>query len=323
MSDESIAVPMMESVSEDGTPPLRRAGPGAALRAGREQQGLTVTDVAHQLKLFPRQVEALEADHYAALPGRIFVRGFVRNYARALGLDADALVREAESILEPAGSTPGTALPSSSGKAIVLPESAPMPGSAPRAKGAFPWKSTVAILIVVAVIAWIIVGREDSSGTISMSVSPTPEVASEPVPESPAAPDTASAATASTDTPAPVASVPVPAPEVVAPPPVSVGIVPTPVTPSTSGVETRSSGPMSDREIRLSFENESWIEIRDGTGRVILAQLNAPGSEQVVQGTPPFSLVIGGANGVKLVYRDRVVDLMPHTRTDVARLTLE
>src|SRR5438477_12689561 len=65
---------------------------GAQLRAAREALGLSQEIVAQQLKLAPRQVRALEEDDYAKLPGRTFVRGFVRNYARAFGLDAEDLV---------------------------------------------------------------------------------------------------------------------------------------------------------------------------------------------------------------------------------------
>jgi cytoskeleton protein RodZ len=65
---------------------------GARLRAAREAAGLTVDAVAQQLKLAPRQVVALEEDDFQRLPGRTFVRGFTRNYARFLRLDADALL---------------------------------------------------------------------------------------------------------------------------------------------------------------------------------------------------------------------------------------
>jgi len=65
---------------------------GAALRAAREAAGLSADAVAQQLKLHPRQVRAIEEDDYGRLPGRTFVRGFVRNYARLVNLDADAIV---------------------------------------------------------------------------------------------------------------------------------------------------------------------------------------------------------------------------------------
>ena len=67
-------------------------GAGAQLRATREAFGLSLEEVAQQLKLAPRQVIALEDEDFAQLPGRTFVRGFVRNYARLLNLDGDQLL---------------------------------------------------------------------------------------------------------------------------------------------------------------------------------------------------------------------------------------
>jgi len=65
---------------------------GALLRAAREAAGLSVEAVAQQLKLAPRQVRALESDDFENLPGRTFVRGFIRNYARLTGLDANRVL---------------------------------------------------------------------------------------------------------------------------------------------------------------------------------------------------------------------------------------
>ena len=72
--------------------PAGSAAAGALLRAARESAGLSLDAVAQQLKLAPRQVKALEDDDFALLPGRTFVRGFVRNYARLVRLDADAVL---------------------------------------------------------------------------------------------------------------------------------------------------------------------------------------------------------------------------------------
>ncbi len=69
-------------------------GSGARLRAAREAAGLSVDQVAQQLKLAPRQVKALEDENFAELPGRTFSRGFLRNYARLLNLDAEDLLQQ-------------------------------------------------------------------------------------------------------------------------------------------------------------------------------------------------------------------------------------
>lgn len=77
-----------KKVGADRTPTV-----GQTLRAAREAARMTIVDVAQSLKFSPRQVEQLEADDYAALPGNTIVRGFTRSYARLLKLDADALLQ--------------------------------------------------------------------------------------------------------------------------------------------------------------------------------------------------------------------------------------
>jgi cytoskeleton protein RodZ len=75
--------------------------------------------------------------------------------------------------------------------------------------------------------------------------------------------------------------------------------------------------------VKLKFEREAWVEIRDRSGRRILSQLNPAGTEKVVSGQPPLSLVVGNAAGVRVTHNDQSVDLAPYIQVDVARLTLE
>ncbi|WP_287367560.1 helix-turn-helix transcriptional regulator, partial [Thauera sp.] len=79
MSNDQSREPAADIAHED----VR--SPGAVLRAAREARGESVSEVAFALKLNPRQIAALEADNFSALPGMAFVRGFLRNYARYLG----------------------------------------------------------------------------------------------------------------------------------------------------------------------------------------------------------------------------------------------
>ena len=72
-----------------------RLGAGGMLRSAREAAGLSIDAVAQQLKLAPRQVKAIEEEDFSHLPGRTFVRGFVRNYARLVRLDTDTVIARA------------------------------------------------------------------------------------------------------------------------------------------------------------------------------------------------------------------------------------
>ncbi|WP_176591659.1 helix-turn-helix domain-containing protein [Sphingobium sp. EM0848] len=67
--------------------PERLGTPGARLRAAREAQGLSIQDVATRTRIAQRQLEAIERDDYAALPGIPYAVGFARAYARAIDVD--------------------------------------------------------------------------------------------------------------------------------------------------------------------------------------------------------------------------------------------
>jgi cytoskeleton protein RodZ len=304
------------SVSTEAAEPSAPAGPtpGEQLRAERQRQGLSVGEVARQLKLATRQVEALERDDHASLPGSIFVRGFLRNYARALGLDADALVRKAfgETDAPPAagpaaGATPAP-LPSPLQDKSSL--NVPVESGVPRRRGAAPWIAAGAVLAVAAVAAVVLLaGRGPATpsstevaigGAGSAAIPPpadTPPAAASPEASPEAAPAREDEASLASARSAPVA----------------------PVAEPSNAVVIGTRGP----EMLFRFSRESWVEIRDGDGRVIFSQLNPEGSERVVRGKPPLELVVGNASGVALAYRGKSVDLGPHTRSDVARLTLE
>ncbi len=97
----------------------------------------------------------------------------------------------------------------------------------------------------------------------------------------------------------------------------------TPVAASASAPAEDRSGEAGRRRITLHFERESWVEIKSGSGKLLVAQLHAAGSERVVEGLPPFAVVIGNAQYVRLTYNHKPVDLIPHVKVEVARFTLE
>src|SRR6267154_6022997 len=92
---------------------------GATLLKERRRQGLSLGDISRQLKLSVRQVEALERDDYSAYKGPVFIHGFIRNYAKLLGLDPKPLIRATDSMLNPP--QPASLLPSEPEQARPLP----------------------------------------------------------------------------------------------------------------------------------------------------------------------------------------------------------
>ncbi len=78
--------------------PAADAGPrtipasGAEIRDERERLGLTLESIAEKTKIRPSHLQAIEEERFAELPAAVFVRGFLREYARCLGLPGDAII---------------------------------------------------------------------------------------------------------------------------------------------------------------------------------------------------------------------------------------
>lgn len=262
---------------------------GDALTAARQAQNLSVIDVANRLKLSVHQVEALEQGAYERLPGAVFVRGFTRNYARLLKLDPDAMVRAVDAQLPHAVA----ASSASSGEMNI-----PMP-----AKTGGRWPIIAGLAAVVFLGAALVDVLWPESPSSSVAVAPP-----QPAPDS---------------SPEPVAST---APAVEAPPAAASNIAPAAVASQPPAAMTANYEPGANGggpALRLAFEQQSWVQVRDAAGKVVLEALFPAGSSREISVRPPLTLVIGNAPGVRLTYGDRAIDLAPHTRVAVARLTLE
>jgi cytoskeleton protein RodZ len=83
------ALPLKKSRKQDMSMGL----PGVHLRQAREARRLTQADVALQLRLTTRVIDAIEHDDYKQLPGEIFVRGYLRGYARLVALSEDDIIQ--------------------------------------------------------------------------------------------------------------------------------------------------------------------------------------------------------------------------------------
>ena len=66
---------------------------GGRLREVREARGLTLAQAAAATRILPRYLQALEEGDFEQLPGDVYARGFIRNYAQFLGIPADELIQ--------------------------------------------------------------------------------------------------------------------------------------------------------------------------------------------------------------------------------------
>jgi cytoskeleton protein RodZ len=269
--------------------------------AARQAQNLSLTDVANRLKLSVHQIEALEQGAYDRLPGAVFVRGFTRNYARLLKLDPEEMVRAVDAHLPRVADR----------NASAGETNRPMP-----AKNSSRWPLVAGIAAVVFLGAALVDVLWPETPPSSVAVAPK------------SAPESQEAITQSTAaaSPAPVADTSAVAPVA----PESAAAVPAvsaaaPATPPAAAViaDYQPTSTPEGTVLRLAFDQQSWVQVRDASGKVVLESLFPPGSSREVTARPPLTLIVGNAPGVRLTYAGRAIDLAPHTRVTVARLTLE
>ncbi len=335
-----------ESVAE---PVEAASGPsaGAQLRREREMRGLSIHDISDALKLSPRQVEALEQDDYEALPGPAFVRGFLRNYARCLGLDPAPLLDEVQRAARlgsidlspisnargdlPVGGTPRSSAPVGLIVLVLL--------ASVLAGWYFDWFRTEAPQQVVegevSVETELMPPAFDPQTSPLTMVEPAPGEAVEgaggeapptdaavaaPVPQAPPP-------AAVVGPPAPTAATQVTPTAVAASAPADASATTPPAAPATEPVAAApvepEPAPPQGAQLAFRFGADSWVEVRDAGGNIVYSGISRAGTSRNVQGKPPFALVVGNAAQVSLEFNGKPVDLAPHTKVSVARLVVQ
>jgi len=279
---------------------------GATLREARVRLGLSVAEVSDRIKFAPRQIEALEADDFSHLPEIAFLRGFVRSYARLLQLDPAALL---------------AALPLPAVHSLPVGEQslAEVPFPTQTNKSNIVWLAAALVVAIALVLfVWLRGSTPDApklaAGTDASSANVESLVLPEAVPVS-AVQDMAVASSVSI-APAISAVSAQPAQQTAAS--VTGAAIQSPAKPAVAASAVQQAA-----ALRLTFDQDAWVEVKDRDGKILLSKVNHPGSEQAIGGTPPFTLVIGSASGVHLFYKGQPVDLAPHTKVAVAHLTLE
>ena len=293
-------------------------GAGAQLKAAREAAGLSLDQVAQQLKLAPRQVRALEEENFGMLPGRTFTRGFMRNYARLLNLDPDLLVAH----LPDAAHAPSLEPPPLHSTGTTMAE---LPTAHAHTPSLGRW--LIPLVLVAAIVAaagyeWYRGGLANPGETAR---APAAKAEADSIGVAPAATSSTPLANPLADAskaeppPAPAAQ-PMQAPAMeaaVSTPEGAVAAAPAPADAQTARAAASGSAPL-----QLVYGGPSWTEVRDRDGQVLTARLMPAGSEQAIRGAAPFDIVIGNASSVWVTYQGKPVDLTPYTRQNVARLRL-
>ncbi len=313
---------MTDEISQAGEwPPL-----GAALAAARNAKNMSVQAVSDSLRLSLKQISALENDDFSALPQPMVTRGFIRNYARLLELDAEPLLdgyRQRVPDNTPTSLNVQTSIPH-----VQL------------VKKSSPWIKYAAILLSLLLVVWYF-QVEQAASIATDAANNDEEVSSVALPELVAAPPTLAEPVSSLATEGgtdhPVATnladtLPSPAPSELAP----AKPKPSPATVSANdGLQLSLSSDMSmPSEVKantagnrawltVSATDKAWVQVKDKSGAVLFEKMLTAYSSDKIEAQPPLFVWLGNAKATSLDYMGKSVDVASKTLNNTARLTLE
>jgi len=354
---------MNEQADQPATPGNQPGIPGKTLQSQREAMGWSVEQVADQLKLAPRQVVALEAGDYAALPSPAVTRGFVRVYAKLLKIDAAPLVSMIELNMPPeaqAGApiNPG-AVRREQRPATFSENRFPMGGR--RNRLPLGWIAAAVVVAGAAVAAWqfdlipnlqrdgqagdatvlenpaagvVAPGSAPASGAHPGLINPSVPLISVPAPAGESAPPAAAPGTAPDVGPAtptaPTPAVPPPAagtPSAAAPGTPSAaapGATPAPSVTTAAAPVTAVAPTAGASTLVLNVREDSWIEVRPSAGgRPLISRLVKAGSTESIELAGPATLVVGAPGGVTATLRGANIALPQQPGRTIARVALK
>ncbi len=311
-----------------------RSQPGVTLRKAREVRGMSLKEVAAALNLSPVALQDLESGAFDRLPGHTFARGYIRAYAKLLGMDQELLVREFDQ------ATGTDALGSSVNNLARISEPARVSQGLVRLVSF----SVLAILLVAAFLWWQDSTREredaapgieqveveSADGTTQIHPLEPEDQAVELVQEEVLVPlQEATVMTGEVQSVTPVVaeapravSAPIAnAADVSAPPAASP--VPQPV--AAPAAEVPASQPAvgaGEGILSIRFTANCWAQITDADGRVLLSALKRAGEEVSLAVKVPLELRLGYASGAQVSFNGKAVDIQPFLTGETARLKL-
>lgn len=340
-----------ERAEQPAAPDNRHAIPGKTLAAQREAMGWSVEQVADQLKLAVRQVVALEAGDYAALPSPAVTRGFVRAYAKLMKLDPAPLVAQIEMDTPPVPSGNTAAAASARRPSPTSFSEAKFPLHNKRSKLPLAWIGGVVVVVAAAAAAWhfglLPSGQHGDAAATSTSVTvpagtaadgahgstvetlqnPSVPLISVPAPNAASASTTTTPGVATPGAAAGGAVVNVPATTATGAPPASApaaAATPANVANAAAAPAAASGGVATPGALVLNVRQDSWIEVRPSKGGApLLSRLVKAGSTETVNVSGPVRVTVGNPGGVSVTLRGAAVALAPVPGKTLARVNLE
>ena len=262
---------------------------GQTLRNARLAQDLTLEQLSTELRIEAKQLQALEEERFEQIGVAVFIKGYLKQYGTRLGLDVRDLLAlyYKQTTLADVQMQPNRTIKLRDERQITS------------------WILALIVLLTVVVglaVWWWNGGSFGSMPLTRVTPEPAPAAAS-PAPEgSPVPQPQSQGAAAEPASPPPVAPA-VEVPAAAAQPPGAASALPVAAAAAANTPDDVGDGraaPVVTIPLEFSFERASSAEVTDARGVRLTSGLNAAGRRLTVRGEPPFAVVLGDADAVRL-----------------------
>lgn len=293
------------------------ADPGEQLRQARERLGMSLQEISKQTLIPVARLQAIENHDFDTLGGLPYVTGYARAYARALKLESKPFVQSFEAIF---------GVEKQEVEPVDFQLSAP--GDNPKRKGK--WLIGLVVVVALTVLLYELFIRINSEAPSSTPIADGPSAISL---------DEARAAVSSSAT-LPIQDQPLPnisslqkfreaaeaIPDVLEETPES---TPVDILSTQSDESVQPNEPAAEKDevktedlLVLDFTEECWVEIKDASGKVTIAQIAESGDNLQLFGEQPFELMLGNARAATIALNGELVDVPLQAGRRTARFTV-
>lgn len=296
---------------------------GEVLLAARKAKKLTQHDVSNSLRISVKQVDAIENNAFHLLPEPTTTRGFIRNYARFLGVDVEPLLASHRQRV-PSDAPASLSVKTTTRRNLTEEKQ-------------YAWIKYLLASLLLLLVGWFFamkflptLSQSATENKTSSDAVPLPEVAL------PAAERQSNAETVTTTTVLPSTTLPDVSQSAtqVAQTPLTdqLNTSGTQVADATDGASTTTTdtpvpnvaeqNQATQYKISMTFTENTWVSIKNAAGIVVLQKEFLAGETGGYDGEPPLKITIGNAKGAQLYYLGQPIDLTASTKGNVARVQL-
>lgn len=290
-------------------------GPGQLLRNAREQLGWTREQVASRIHLRLTLIAAIEADTYDKHTSHTFIRGYLRAYAKLVGIPEETILAAYDKL----GLTP--------------PDNIDMQSFSRRSRqqandSRLKVVTWLVILVLIALsIAWwwqstarrsagdeaLAASEMGTEQTMSVaSVTPAVDVAD---PVLPVASDAVATDVVVSDAAATV-------PAVVAATSAALSTETSAAEATLAPAEPAATEPGKAPQLKMSFTADCWLDVKDANGKTLFSGLKKANDELVLEGPEPLRFIVGAPMAVNLEYQGKSFDMSRYNNGWTARFSL-